>query len=47
MTAKEHIGRGHVVERFVIPVMVVVLNELTNRLFQLPRVVVVFQALSE
>ena len=43
MTAKEHIGRGHVVERFVIPVMVVVFNELTDRLFQLPRVVVVFQ----
>ena len=43
MTGKEHIGRGRVVERFVMPVMVVVFNELTDRLFQLPRVVVVFQ----
>ena len=37
---EEHIGRSHVVERFVIPVIVVVLYEAGDRLFQLPRIAV-------
>ena len=34
VTAEEHIGRSHVVERFVLAVMVVMLDELSDRLFQ-------------
>src|SRR5215467_2275042 len=41
--AKENIGRGHVVERFVITRGVVVFNKLGNGLLKLPGEVVVVQ----
>ena len=38
-----HICRCHVIQRFVIPLVVIVMNPLGNRPFQLPGVVVIFR----
>ncbi len=41
--AKEHVSRCNVVQRFVIPMVVVVLDPLPDRLLQFPRIVIVLQ----
>ena len=43
MPPEEDVGRSHVVEGLMVPMVVVVLNELADRLLQIPRIVVMLE----